>query len=82
MTPSTLSPKRRTKKRLAQQAGISYQWLHQIIAGRGRASIDTAEKLARITGSNPLPWAKGDFAAIAAILDQYFSSDEQEGMHS
>lgn len=69
---------KKTKIQLATAAGISNQWLHAILSGKGRASIDTAEKLAQETDSNPIPWAKGDFAGLAAIMEKYIDEGEEE----
>lgn len=76
MTTKKTHRTKKTKLQLAASAGISNQWLHAILSGRGRASIDTAEKLAQETNSNPLPWAKGDFATLAAIIEKYLGEEE------
>jgi len=78
VTPRPLQRKRHTKKELADKVGISPQHLHAILSGKNRASIDTADRLASEVDSSPLPWVRGEFASLQAIMDRYLYGDEED----
>ena len=51
------SPKKpKSQTEVAREAGVSRSYLSHILAGRRRASIDVAERLARVTGKHVLYW--------------------------
>jgi transcriptional regulator with XRE-family HTH domain len=58
-----------TQKQIAKQAGISGQWLSDIIGDRGRPAWETAKKLAEITNTSPALWMDGDTAAKAQAME-------------
>jgi plasmid maintenance system antidote protein VapI len=71
------TPKKRTIVGLAKSAGTSKQWLHGIIAGRGRPSWDLALILSRLTDSDPATWMSRDSARIGAVIDQYLNGERE-----
>ncbi len=58
-----------TQKQIAKRAGISGQWLSDIIGDRGRPSWDPAKKIAEITNTTPGLWMDGDTAAKAHAME-------------
>ncbi|MEW5734851.1 MAG: helix-turn-helix transcriptional regulator [Thermodesulfobacteriota bacterium] len=53
---------------LAKATSVSVSMIAQIMRGEARPSLDLAEKLAAVTGTEPLVWMKRNPEAIEAAV--------------
>ncbi len=68
-----------TKKELAEIIGIYPQCLSRIFDGPGNASLKTAQKLAKITGTEAVLWLKSGFTADRQAAFGAWSEARQSG---
>lgn len=61
--------------KIAKRAGISRQFLCNILAQRKRPAWEKAKRLAEATQTDPLLWLEGSPAEIKAALSSYKEGD-------
>ena len=68
--------RKNSKGGLAGEAGISRNWLSQILSGEA-PSWETAKRLAELTGSDPTRWMEKDVSYINNAVDDYVYEQSQ-----